>query len=739
MNPIVKGFPNGIADGGVHVHSLERENEKTKFDGAHTHLFALPDGSEVIATEEDGQHEHRLYSHDDYEHVAHDGEHVHRVKLEDGTELTTEIGGFHTHGLQVEVTAFDGDHEHKLLMPDGRILATISALTLWRMQGKPDQASNPPAPPASELARTAGATDSKAKKVAHGEILSSLRSFAVDKSVLVLQDGNLYVHATGSLKKSAESAIAQMIDPSAADGIKVMGGLPDLSRPHIAVADLVVKMHDEFVVTDASDAEAAHGGLPDVLTWAAVAAKRMPESGSGLPESLEDAIPAAYRYWKAGDRASDVRDALVESGFLTNGNVGIVNKRMTRIITKRYISPEQPDNEVEFARTQTFPEVISGIVKRACAMWSIEDAFPSAEDAKNFPDDCVIVLDPLVTKKWIDEGTETAESLTSKASALNLPILIVAPDSLGSRISFSRFGDPFTIDKCAAIDLVFVSNFDNKGVTSVAIEPAAIDNRCRFTLSQQVWKNGKQTVWHLLIDRSGDGLDGWTLQASPVDKNVVAGIRRSRAKKDLLDFDGSVGSGESVGSDQMNDSEEESEIWIADKGHVVTLDKTDDSMSVRFDGDSLHGVFTIEGRDADSIWKFQREQTKKSLAKSYQVGEFVVAKADKEERFVYGIVLEPETIDAQNDIYSADEVRDTAHKFMAEFQNIGIQHQELAKQVRILESFLAPADFTVGDRIIKAGTWLLAVRVLSDALWKEVKEGVFTGFSIGGTAIRRPA
>ena len=35
-----------------------------------------------------------------------------------------------------------------------------------------------------------------------------------------------------------------------------------------------------------------------------------------------------------------------------------------------------------------------------------------------------------------------------------------------------------------------------------------------------------------------------------------------------------------------------------------------------------------------------------------------------DERFVLGIVLEPEVVDAQGDIYSAEEIRAAAHRFM---------------------------------------------------------------------------
>lgn len=108
-----------------------------------------------------------------------------------------------------------------------------------------------------------------------------------------------------------------------------------------------------------------------------------------------------------------------------------------------------------------------------------------------------------------------------------------------------------------------------------------------------------------------------------------------------------------------------------------------------------------------------------------------------EERYVLGIVLEPERVDAQQDIYSAVEVRDAAHHFMEEYRNLGLMHREiLGEQVKILESYLAPADFEVDGTSIKKGTWLLAVRVVDEELWGQIKAGELTGFSIGGSALR---
>ncbi|MFP2956554.1 XkdF-like putative serine protease domain-containing protein [Myxococcus sp. 1LA] len=111
----------------------------------------------------------------------------------------------------------------------------------------------------------------------------------------------------------------------------------------------------------------------------------------------------------------------------------------------------------------------------------------------------------------------------------------------------------------------------------------------------------------------------------------------------------------------------------------------------------------------------------------------------EDERYVLGVVLEPETVDAQGDLYSAAEIRQAAHRFMEEFGGLGLMHQmRVNGHVKVLESYLAPVDFSLGEVPVRKGTWLLAVRVLSDELWGRVKDGQLTGFSIGGTARRLP-
>lgn len=111
----------------------------------------------------------------------------------------------------------------------------------------------------------------------------------------------------------------------------------------------------------------------------------------------------------------------------------------------------------------------------------------------------------------------------------------------------------------------------------------------------------------------------------------------------------------------------------------------------------------------------------------------------EEERFVLGVVLEPETVDSQGDIYSSEEIRRAAHHFMEFYRHVGLQHRGLIDdRVVILESYLVPADCEIGGQAVKSGTWILAARVNDLELWAKVKSGDFDGWSIGGDAIRVP-
>lgn len=124
------------------------------------------------------------------------------------------------------------------------------------------------------------------------------------------------------------------------------------------------------------------------------------------------------------------------------------------------------------------------------------------------------------------------------------------------------------------------------------------------------------------------------------------------------------------------------------------------------------------------------------VAKSY----VEIVKANDEEQTVTGVVLQPETTDAQGDIYSSDVIKAAAYNFLSSYNEttkLGRQHKDFknwSSRFALVESYLAPMEFALNNRIIKAGSWLMTVKVLDSKVWKMVKEGKITGFSIGGKA-----
>jgi len=113
--------------------------------------------------------------------------------------------------------------------------------------------------------------------------------------------------------------------------------------------------------------------------------------------------------------------------------------------------------------------------------------------------------------------------------------------------------------------------------------------------------------------------------------------------------------------------------------------------------------------------------------------------SEPEERYVFGVVLVPNEPDAQGDIYSADEVRKAAHSYMEHFggDTFKVMHNGAAVDgVVVLETYLAKVRETHGEETFPVGTWFLGTRVLNDDVWEAIKRGAFTGYSMGGTALR---
>ncbi len=129
-----------------------------------------------------------------------------------------------------------------------------------------------------------------------------------------------------------------------------------------------------------------------------------------------------------------------------------------------------------------------------------------------------------------------------------------------------------------------------------------------------------------------------------------------------------------------------------------------------------------------------KETEKQRVEKSYIVP---IIKIDEEKRLVYGIVLEPNTVDAQKDYESEAEIEKACHTFMRESQKVYTNHKDIQKEVVVVENYIAPEDFKLNKESVKKGSWVMVTHCANDEVWEQVKKGEFTGYSIRGFANRQ--
>lgn len=119
-----------------------------------------------------------------------------------------------------------------------------------------------------------------------------------------------------------------------------------------------------------------------------------------------------------------------------------------------------------------------------------------------------------------------------------------------------------------------------------------------------------------------------------------------------------------------------------------------------------------------------------------------IQKSDGQTRRIsLGVVLEPDSEDLQGDVMSAVDIELSAHDYMEKSQAGGFMHAELVEGAKVVESYLAPCDFTVetadGEETVKKGSWVLAMK-WPEEVWTKIEKGELTGYSVGGTGVRLP-
>jgi hypothetical protein len=418
---------------------------------------------------------------------------------------------------------------------------------------------------------------------------------------------------------------------------------------------------------------------PHVLTWEAVAANYLPDDGSsGMPESLEADIPGRYQFWKceATEDKLAVRRALVESGIVAESNI--------RIVTVK-------------SGNETVGEELHRVVFKETSAMVLPSPEPGAPVVPTFKSDLTLAADvaglenPLVMDTNIVSLFGLDETLRRAEAGARDWLVQIDPDSPAFDAALKRYDAPTLYALKHSDAAVYLAS----GIPD--------DGDVRWLM-----KADTDAVTNLLCRQNLSPVE--ILQRA--DNEVIP-----ERVADLAEHVSSIAAKRAGWSDY--------DARVATRA-VVTIQR------------ELAKGATADAATLQSLGVDVRKAVS-DLAERVQ--EISIHKADRpdEERIVYGIVLEPDTVDLQGDVVTADTIRKAAHDYMEHSGAIGLQHEEIITgKAKILETFIAPVDFDVGGRVIRKGSWVMCQRIVDDGLWKAVKAGDITGFSIGGRGTREP-
>lgn len=113
-----------------------------------------------------------------------------------------------------------------------------------------------------------------------------------------------------------------------------------------------------------------------------------------------------------------------------------------------------------------------------------------------------------------------------------------------------------------------------------------------------------------------------------------------------------------------------------------------------------------------------------------------IVKADAANHFVTGVVYEPLTEDAHGNFMTEEEITKAAYYFAKNGGDVDLQHSfEPLDGAEVVESWIAKADFQIGDETVQKGTWLMTMEIDNQQIWDAIEKGEITGFSMGGVGV----
>ena len=110
-----------------------------------------------------------------------------------------------------------------------------------------------------------------------------------------------------------------------------------------------------------------------------------------------------------------------------------------------------------------------------------------------------------------------------------------------------------------------------------------------------------------------------------------------------------------------------------------------------------------------------------------------VIKSSLDKGLVYGVVYAPMVKDTHDDWATADDIENAAHEFLPAAM-MNDQHGPDVEKAEVVESYIAPCDFQLGNEEVIEGTWVLVTKVRDPELLGAITRGERTGYSLEGTA-----
>ena len=142
-------------------------------------------------------------------------------------------------------------------------------------------------------------------------------------------------------------------------------------------------------------------------------------------------------------------------------------------------------------------------------------------------------------------------------------------------------------------------------------------------------------------------------------------------------------------------------------------------------------------KQEEILKSFRREITEEEVNKEDNLSwmKLQVTKSTNEElKQATFIVMVPNEVDLHGDITTEDEVRKAKESFNAYCMKANLFHLVQTDTFEIIESYVSPADFILGEKLVTKGTWLCTVQCLDDNLWSLIKSGEVCSMSIGALA-----